>query len=790
MSEVYNGGMDIRERGLTGEAVRQKQRAHGFNEITEKKKGVISMFFRWFLSPIAIMLLIAAFLSLGIGKVFDFWFIIFLMLINFFVGFWQEKKADTAIAKLGQKLLTEVRTLRTGQWEWVASRDLVVDDIIELNLGDVVPADVEVLEARNLSVNEAVLTGESLPKEKKEGENCYSGAFVALGWGRFIVMAIGADTSFGKTLTSIETTRKPSTLEKDILRISKGLALLSIVAVIILTAFLLWQGEAFWEIVTLDLSLVIAGIPISLPTIMTLIISFGVIELSKKETIVRRLSSLEDLANVDLLFSDKTGTLTKNEIGVEEIIPYGAYQKEDVLCFASFTTKEEDKNPINRAMRSEVQKHRLDTEHEILEFIPFDSVRKRSTAIVMYHGEKMTVRTGAPQVILEKCSEQTAGYHELLPDVEKAAREGYRAVAVALKEYGKNETSMKLVGVLFFSDSLEDRTGETIRFLQEQGIDIKMLTGDNKAIAERVAKKIGLKGGVLSRSEMPESFAKLTPEAFMRTGAFAEIFPKDKYDLVEFGQMKMERVVAATGDGVNDLPALKVADVSIAVRNAVDALKGAADIVLTQSGIAVIHEALIESRRIFARLYTYSVYRISESFRIIITIVFLGIAYKTYPLAPIQLILLALLNDIPIVSLAFDRVKVATQPAKIHAVARMKTSLLYGLAGIANSILLVFYARNMLHLDWPTIQTLFFLKLTVSGHMLIYVAHTKERWYKYLPSPIIIWATSLTQLVATGIAVSGVFMHAISWQWALFIWGWSFLWMQVAEGTKILQSRK
>ena len=311
--------------GLDNDEVVRRQKQYGLNEIKEKKPGLILKFAKWFISPIALMLLAAALLSMYLGKSFDFYFILFLMLLNFLIGFWQEKKADNAIEKLSQRLAVNVKVLRDGNWQWLESKYIVPGDIIDLNSGDIVPADVKILEAKSLSVNEAALTGESLPKEKEESDVCFSGSFIALGWASAEVQATGKNTYFGKILISIDKTVKRSILEKDILSISKWLSLLSLGAVILLSAVFLWEGKPFIEILTLDLSLVIAGIPISLPTVMTLIISFGVLGLAKKKTIVRRLSALEEIANVNLLLSDKTGTLTKNEITVEKMIVYNGY---------------------------------------------------------------------------------------------------------------------------------------------------------------------------------------------------------------------------------------------------------------------------------------------------------------------------------------------------------------------------------------------------------------------------------------------------------------------------------
>ena len=769
----------MRYLGLTSKEAEDKISRFGFNEISEKKKSTLKKFLRFLISPIALMLLVAAFLSLSIGKIFDFSFIIVLMLINFFVGFWQEKKADNAIAQLKEKLSVEVTVLRDGHWQRIHSKELVPGDIIELNLGDIIPADIKIIEQKNLSLNEASLTGESLPKEKKINELCYSGSFVESGWGHAQVEKTGKNTYFGKILISVDTNRRRSILEKDILNISKMLSVTSILVVIILSAIFIFQGKPLIELLTLDLSLIIAGIPISLPTIMTLIISFGVLELTKKKIVVRRLSALEDLANVNLLLSDKTGTLTQNKISVEKIIAYGDFDKNKIIRLAIATTRENDRNSINQAIIKKFKSLDLKKENlKVIDFIPFDSNRKRSTAIIKNSSGNLTIAAGAAQIIETFCDLSRKESQLFNKDVEMAAQKGYRVVAIASKK-GMGEKNMTLNGLLFFSDTLEPDAKQTIKFISDSGIGIKMLTGDNKAIAERVANTLSLKGKVVTKKSLGKNFSDLSKEEFDKIGVFAEILPSDKSDLVKLAHENY--TVAVTGDGVNDLPALKTADIGIAVKNAVDALKSAADLTLFTNGIFVIKNALIESRKIFARLYTYSIYRISESFRVIVTIALLGIIYNTYPLSPLQLILLALLNDIPIISLAFNRVKIARKPSSIKAKARLKLSLLFGTVGTINSFIFFIITNNILHLSWETIQTLFFLKLTVSGHMLIYVAHTKERWWKFLPSKEVIIATTATQLLGTIFALLGIFMSQVSWQWIFFVWIWAFSWSQVSE---------
>jgi H+-transporting ATPase len=332
---------------------------------------------------------------------------------------------------------------------------------------------------------------------------------------------------------------------------------------------------------------------------------------------------------------------------------------------------------------------------------------------------------------------------------------------------------------------LRKEARDVVRFLERNGIDVCMVTGDNVAIATQIAHELELDGRVVTKDQLDALSDEEVSEKtlFHDAVAFAQILPEDKFRLVECA--KHRYVVAANGDGVNDLPPVKAAHVGFAVKSAVSALRAAAEIVLLADGIGVIKDAILESRKIFERIYTYSVYRMSESLRLIITIAVLGALYGSYPMTALQIIVLALLNDIPIITLAFDRVKVAKSPAQMNVRARFTLSSLYGLVGVANSLLLFYITTHIWHLSWPIIQTMFFLKLTVSGHMLIYVAHTKERWWKFLPSREVIWATSATQLIATSLAATGFLMSGrLNLFQILFVWVWALFWMQVSECIK------
>ncbi|MBU6388391.1 HAD-IC family P-type ATPase [Patescibacteria group bacterium] len=758
----------------------------GPNELSEKKMGEFAKLVRALVSPASLMLVAASALSFGIGRHFDGSFIFALLLLNVGMALWHGHKADSALEELRSELSVQAKVMRDGVWKSVPSRELVVGDEIACGVGVLVPADTRVETAINLEINEAVLTGESLPRGKRAGDIAYSGSVVATGNFTGTVTATGNDAFFGKTAASAKDGKRASLMERDILAISRYLIIASLIAVAVLTAVFLIDGQPLAGILILDLSLLIAGIPVSLPTVMTLIVSIGALAVASKKALVRRLEALEDFANVTLLLTDKTGTLTENRISVEHIHAYAPYSEGDVLAAAGAAAFADVESAIDRTIAERAGDARLS--YRIVQSIPGDSERKRSTTLLERGGVQYLVSLGTPPAVMALCAGLSEIEDAVRTDIESAAKDGSRAIAVALKKAPSgidDENGMALIGIVVLADPLRSDAAETLRFLKSEGVDAIMVTGDTKETAAHVAKILGLQGSVIRPADT--DIAHLPADVFATTAAFAEVMPQDKLALVTRAQERY--VVAATGDGVNDLPAVHKADVGIAVANAVDALKGTADIVLLAPGIDVLQTALSEARKIFFRLYNYSVYRISESFRLIVAALVLGILIKGFPLTPVEIILLAFLNDIPIITLAFDRVKRADRPADLAPRERFALGTVFGLTGVANSLLLYFLLADIVRLPLPLVQTAFFLKLTVSGHMLIYVAHTQERWWRYLPAWSVILATTITQFVATALAVGGVFVAPISFALAAFVWLWSFFWMQISEVMKSLSAK-
>ncbi len=776
------------KRGLTSSQVLQLREEFGPNEIPEKKKNPVLAFLSYFWGPIPWMIEIAAFLSAFLQRWEDFSVIVSLMLLNAVVGFWQEHKADNAIELIKQKLAHRAMVFRDNKWIEIDACELVPGDFVRVRLGDIVPADIRLDEGDYLQIDQSALTGESLPVEQGVGGIAFSGSVIKQGEMNGTVTAIGAKTYFGKTTKLVAEAKVRSHFQKAVVKIGDYLIVLALVLVTIIFIAALFRGESILDTLQFALVLIVAAIPVALPAVLTVTLAIGATSLAKKEAIVSRLVSIEELAGIDVLCADKTGTITKNEIRVAEIAPFGEYTDEDVLVSAALASREENRDPIDNAIIATTTANYASNEllqnHQVLAFKPFDPVSKRTEATI--NGQKsgtFRVTKGAPQIIMSLAQAPILS-DEITQRVDAYAAKGHRSLGVARTA---SDGTWQILGVVALYDPPREDSRETIENAGKMGVQVKMLTGDHTAVAKEIAKEVGLGTNIVPASLLQNKSDIEAIRTIDESNGFAEVFPENKYHIVELLQTE-NHIVGMTGDGVNDAPALKRADAGVAVAGATDAAKSAADIVLTSPGLSVIIDAIKESRKVFRRMENYSVYRIAETIRIIIFLTLSILIFNFYPITALMIVLLAILNDAPIMMIAYDNATIGGTPVRWEMRRVILMALFFGLVGVVSSFTLFWIGDVVFALDMTTIQTLIFLKLTVAGHMTIYNTRTKDKhfWTRPFPSLKLLGAAEITQVIATVIAVYGFLsMAPLGWTWALFVWGYSILFFLIADVLRI-----
>lgn len=761
-----------KEKGLSNSEAQERIKKYGLNEITEKKLNPILKFLSYFWGPIPWMIEIAIVLSALIQHWEDFWIIFALLLLNAVVGFWQEHKADNAIELLKQKLALEARVLRDGKWLKIAAKELVPGDIVRIRLGDSLPADVKLMQGEYLMVDESALTGESLPVEKHESDVAYAGSTARQGEMIALVVATAMNTFFGRTAKLVEEAKTQSHFQKAVIKIGDYLIVLAVILVAVIFIVALYRHESFLATLQFALVLTVAAIPVALPAVMSVTLAIGAIALAKKEAIVSKLVSIEEMSGMDVLCSDKTGTITKNEITVADTVTLNNFTENDVMLFGTLASKEEDKDPIDNAIITRGREINTDTSniksYKIENFKPFDPVSKRTEAeIIDPQGHQFKVAKGAPQIILSLTGDNNTLADKIKNNVNEFASKGYRALGVA-KTDDKGE--WHYTGLIGLQDPPREDSAETIKTAEEMGIDVKMVTGDHTAIAKEISHQVHLGTNIIEASSFLDKSDRQARKIVEEADGFAQVFPEHKYHIVELLQEK-KHIVGMTGDGVNDAPALKKADAGIAVAGATDAAKSAAAIVLTRPGLSVIIDAIKQSRKIFQRMTNYAIYRIAETIRVLLFITASIIIFKFYPVTALMIVLLALLNDAPIMTIAYDNVKYANKPEQWNMRTILGIATMLGILGVIESFFVLYVGINWFHFSHDVLQSFIYLKLSVAGHLTVFVARTKGNFWTVKPAKPLFFAVIITQAIATIITVYGILLPAMGWLPALFVWG-------------------
>ncbi len=797
-------------KGLTGADAASRLARYGKNAIIAKTESRWKKLAAYFWGPLPWMIEAAALISLVRRDWSDFFVVAGLLIYNAAVGFWQDYKASNALDALKKGLAPKARVLRDGAWTSIDASDLVPGDVVNVTAGQIVPADLLLIDGEYLTVDQSALTGESLPVSKKVGDAAYSGGIAKQGDMTGVVTKTGNNTFFGRTARLVAAAGTVSHSQKAVLQIGDFLIVAAFALALVLVSVEVyrhivvapsWDWATLGSIAQFVLILLVASIPVALPAVMSVTMAIGAYALSRQKAILSRLSAIEELAGVDILCSDKTGTLTLNQLTVDAPVPFGNAKPDDVLVGAALATQTSSEDPIDLAILRALKDRSALSGITQTHFVPFDPVNKRTVATVTdAQGRTIQYAKGAPQVIAALAQPDAATLAKYNATVADLASRGYRALGVARSDDGK---TWQLIGLVSMQDPPRPDAKATIAETEKLGLNVKMVTGDDVAIGDQIAKQLGLGDRLLVASDLfKDGTTTITPqmaEAVERADGFGRVFPQHKYEIVKALQQR-GHIVAMTGDGVNDAPALRQADCGIAVSGATDAARSAAALILTAPGLSTIVNAIVGARQIFQRILSYVHYRIAMTLDIMLLVVASVVFFEFQPLAAVMIVVLALLDDIPIMTIAYDNVTPSPKPERWDMHKVLVFSCLMGLLSFAESLGLLLIGLEwigntaltaLIPLDRESLKTAMFLQLAVGGHLLLFVVRTRHSvFYPPYPSAPLFLAIAATQIAAILICGFGILMPKLDWSAIAAVWAWCLAWMVIIDIVKLIYFRR
>jgi H+-transporting ATPase len=758
--------------GLSSQEAQQRLQQFGANAVPEERPHPLLVFLRKLWGPVPWMLEITIILQFILGRYPDVMITLSLLLVNGVLSFVQENRAQNALALLRQRLTIQARVLRDGDWRLLPAQELVPGDIIRVRAGDVVPADLR-MDDGQISVDQSALTGESALAEIAAGSTVYAGSTIKRGEGTAEVIATGSRTYYGKTADLVHTARTVSHVETIIQTIVKYLVLVNGVLAGVISIYGLVNNLPLTELLPFVLILLVASVPVALPTTFTLANALGSMALSRRGILTTRLSALTEAAGMEVLCTDKTGTLTRNELKLVSVHAFVPYTEDDVLEFAALASDASTQDPIDLAvLDGAASRGKVVDQSSRLLFIPFDSKTKRTEVRLQRADHISRAVKGFPAAVASIAKSSA----DLPSVVEQMAAQGDRVLAVATG----TDDELNLIGLIGLQDPPREDSQTVIEKLRELGIGIVMVTGDSPETARIVAGKLGIDGAVCSAEPLRSS----SDLDNLDCAVFAGVYPDDKFRLVQ-GLQKRGRIVGMTGDGVNDAPALKQAEVGIAVANATDVAKASASLVLTNPGLTDMLVAVEAGRQIFQRMLTYTLNKIIKTFQIGMFLT-LGLLITGVMITRPRLILLLLFaNDFVTMSIATDRVSFSRKPDHwrirplvISALVLASGWLVYLFAGL----LLVQY---VLRLPLEELQTFVFVMLVFTGQANVYLVRERGHFWRSRPSLWLACSTIVDVIVVSLLAAQGILMVAIPPVLIAAVFGTTIVYMVVLDLLKV-----
>ncbi len=798
--------------GLGAGEAEQRLGTYGPNAIVEKEESLFHKVLGYFKGPIALIIEAAAIISAILGHWEDFIIISGLLIFNAGLDLWQDAKASNALAALKKGLAPDATARRDGAWATVDAATLVPGDIVKIRLGDVVPADLRLINGQFASIDQSALTGESVPVAKAQGDSAYSGSVVKQGEMEGVVIATGANTFFGRTAKLVAGAGATSHAQRAMFEIGNFLIIVALVFASIMVATQVyrdivladsWTWNDALGILQFVLILLVASIPVAMPAVFSITMALGALSLSKEKAIVSRLEAIEEMAGVDILCTDKTGTLTKNQLKLGAPLLLAAGTAEEVILAGALASHPEDHDAIDDCVIAGLEDAAVLARYHQTAFTPFDPVTKRTEATVTGpDGAAMTVAKGAPQAIVDLAGPPAEIAAKVADTVADLAAHGSRALAVARSD--DSGASWQVLGILPMFDPPRDDSKATIEAAGVKGVGVKMITGDDTAIAIETARQLGMGTNILPAADVfpkdmdPAHVPEAIADSIETADGFARVFPEHKYAIVKALQSR-GHLVAMTGDGVNDAPALKQADCGTAVSGATDAARGAAALILTAPGLSVINSAIDEARRIFGRITSYTIYRVSLTIDIMLLVVLSTVFLGFQPLTAVMIVVMSLLDDIPIMTIAYDNTPVSPKPIRWRMKRILTVSAVLGFFCVVQSfglLLIGMELQSVTQLSWvgnfddSHLQTVMFLQLVAGGHLLLFITRS-EGWFfrKPYPAAPLFWAIIATQVLAVLMCGFGWLVPAISWTMIALIWVYNLVWMVLLGAVRVWTER-